>query len=133
MKDKENLDNKLKIEKKERQKLINQLKEISNQGLKDNIQTKLEEKKKEQEQLKFAADNKLGNQTYLLENLLEKQESVDFAVFENIDQKSAGFLKAQDRLQEAKNKLVSLLTSEEIEEFCQTQAEISKLEIQRKQ
>jgi len=78
-------------------------------------------------------EGKLGNQAHLLESLLEKQESFDLAVFEDVNQKSAGFLKIQDRLQEIKSKLVSKLSPEEIDEFCEIQTEITKLEVQEKQ
>ncbi|CAI2196499.1 16217_t:CDS:2, partial [Funneliformis geosporum] len=127
---KENL--KMKNEKKLHQ-LAEELQEMLGQGLKDNIQTKLEVKKKEQEQLKFAVERELGNQIYLLDNLLEKQENFDLAVFEDVSQRSKTFVRAQDKLQEAKDKLVAKLSPEEIEEFCQIQTEISKLEIQEKQ
>lgn len=109
------------------------LKESSSQGLKDNIEKKLEEKKKAQEVLKVEIEGKLGNQVHLLESLLEKQENFDLAVFEDVKQTSKTFLRAQDKLQEIKGKLVTKISPEEIEEFCRIQTEISKLEIQQKQ
>jgi len=126
------LSNQLKKERREKQKLIDLLESVRSQGLKDNIKTQLEEKKKEQEQLRFAAENKLGSQVHLLENLLEKQETFDLAVFdENISQTSKTFLRAQDKLQDAKDKLIYKLSAGEIEELCQAQTEVSKLEIQQ--
>ncbi|MCE8167774.1 MAG: hypothetical protein I3275_04040 [Candidatus Moeniiplasma glomeromycotorum] len=131
--EKDNLNNKLKRERKEKQKLIDILENLRSQGLNDNIQNRLEEKKKEQEQLRITAESKLGNQAHLLENLLEKQENFDLAVFEDVNQNSKTFLRAQDKLQDAKDKLICKLSTGEIEELCQVQTEISKLEMQQKQ
>jgi len=64
---------------------------------------------------------------------LEKQENFDLAIFEDVNQTSKTFLRAQDKLQETKSKLIAKLSAEEIEEFCQIQTDISKLEIQQKQ
>jgi len=123
----------LKKARREIQKLTELIEEMNSQGLEDNIQKRLETKKKEQKMLKLAAESKLGNQAYLLENLLEKQENFDLAVFEDVKQSSKTFGRAQDKLQEAKDKLIYKLSAEEIEELCQTQTEIIKLEIQQKQ
>jgi hypothetical protein len=132
-KEKEKLSNDLKKQKRENQRLIEELRENRGQGLKDNIERKLEEKKKDQAVLKNTIEGKVGNQAHLLENLLEKQENFDLAVFEDVNQNSKTFLRAQDKLQEVKGKLVAKLSPEEIEEFCQIQTEITKLEIQQKQ
>lgn len=131
--EKKNLDNELKKERRQKQKLIEQLEENLSQGLNDNIQIKLEAKKKEQEQLRLRIENKLGDKAHLLETLLEKQENFDLAIFEDVNRKSTTFQRAQDRLQDAKDKLVVKVNSEEIEELCQNQTEISKLEMQQKQ
>jgi len=97
--------------------------------LKETIQTKLEEEKKEQNQLKVKVGGKLGeNEKHLLESLLEKQEDFDLALFEDVNQTSRAFVRAQEKLQDAKDKLIAKLSSEEIEELCKTQTEISKLE-----
>lgn len=127
------MNNQLKKQKRENQRLIEELRENLSQGLKDNIERRLEEKKKDQAMLKNTIEGKLGSQAHLLENLLERQENFDLAVFEDVNQKSRSFLNTQDRLQEIKGKLIAKLSAEEIEEFCQIQTEISKLETQQKQ
>jgi len=64
---------------------------------------------------------------------LEKQEDFDLALFDDISQTSRPFLRAKDRLQDAKDKLVVKLGSEEIEELCKLQTEMGKLETSQKQ
>jgi len=49
-------------------------------------------------------------------------------LFENTDQKTRTFTQAQKKLQEAKDNLIGKLDVEEIEEICQMQTEIIKLE-----
>jgi hypothetical protein len=105
------------------------LEDLRSQELNKTIQVKLEEKKKDRNQLKVDASGKLEeNQRFLLESLLEKQEDFDLALFEDVNRTSRTFSRAQDKLQEVKDKLVVKISSEEIEELCKIQTEISKLE-----
>jgi len=129
----EDLSKQLKTERRNNQKLINSLEDIRNQELKETIQTKLKAKKKELDQL--VIDTRLaGEQKLLLENLLEKQESLDLLAFEDdIKQTSKTFTRAQEKLQEAKDKLVAKLSAEEVEALCQARIEISKLETSQRQ
>jgi len=129
------LSNQLKVERRSKQDLVNRLEDARSQKLKETIQTKLEDKKKKQEQLKFAAAGKLGgnHQAHLLDNLLEKQEDFDLALFEDVNRTSRTFSRAQDKLQDAKDKLIATLSSAEIEELCKLQTEISKLENSQRQ
>jgi hypothetical protein len=97
----------------------------------------LERKRKDLNQLKVDASDRVeANQKSLLESLLEtlveKQEDFDLALFENVDQTSRTFVKAQEKLQEVKDKLTKL-DSEEIEELCKMQTEIGKLEVSQRQ
>jgi len=108
------------------------LEDLRTQQLNVTIQTKLEEKKKELNQM--IIDAGLGeNQKSLLENLLEKQEDFDTALFEDVNRTSRTFTRAQEKLQDAKDKLIAKLSSEQIEELCKMQTEIGKLESSQRQ
>jgi hypothetical protein len=105
---------------------------MKKQSLKETIQGKLQVKRNELEQQKIMADRKLGNnQNYLLETILEDQEQLDLLIFENVSEQVC--LPTKKRLQRTKDKLITKLSSEEIEKFCQIRTEISKLEVQQKQ
>jgi hypothetical protein len=54
-------------------------------------------------------------------------------LFEDANQKSRSFTQAQKKLQEAKNNLKGKLDTEEIEELCQIQTEVIKLEYSQTQ
>lgn len=104
------------------------------QQLNETIQEKLERKRKDLNQLKVDASGRVeDNQRPLLETLLEKQEDFDLALFENVDQTSRTFVRAQEKLQEVKDKLIPKLGSEEVEEICKMQTEIGKLENSQRQ
>jgi len=110
------------------------LEDFQTQQLNETIQDKLERKKNELNSLKVDAVDKAGeSQRSLLETLLERQEDFDLALFENVDRSSRTFFRAQEKLQEVKDKLITKLDSEEIEELCKMQTEISKLENSRSQ
>jgi len=131
---KENLNNQLKVERRKKQELINMFENLRSQDLNKTFQDKLTEKKEELTKLKFNTSAKLGdNQEYLLENLLEKQEDFDLALFDDVNQMSRTFLRAKDKLQDAKDKLTGKISSEEVEGLCKLQTEIGKLESSQKQ
>jgi hypothetical protein len=132
-KEKESLSSQLKKEKRSKQLLIESLENLHSQELKETIEKKLVEKKGELEKLKLLIAEKLGNDQNLLENFLEKQEDFDLALFDNVDQTSRPFLRAKDKLQDAKNKLIAKIGSEEVEELYRIQAEIGKLETSQSQ
>jgi len=54
-------------------------------------------------------------------------------LFEDANQKTRTFTQAQKKLQEAKNNLKGKLDTEEIEELCQIQTEVIKLEYSQTQ
>ena len=94
----------------------------------------MERKRKDLNQLKVDASGRVeANQRPFLETLLEKQEDFDLALFENVDQTSRTFVRAQEKLQEVKDKLIPKLGSEEVEEICKMQTEIGKLENSQRQ
>jgi len=133
--EKENLGSQLKTERRRKQELVNLLEDLRSQQLKETIQTKLETLRGKREELKFEVGKKLGDgQRFLLDSLLDKQEGFDLEIFDkNVDRTSRAFLRAQDKLQEIKDKLLAKLNSEEIEELCKIQTEISKLESSQSQ
>jgi len=112
--------------------LTNELEVLLNQSLKESIQVRLKNKKDEQEQLKIAINSKLdAGQKVYLKMLLSSQEQLDGLIFGGIEEKFHA--PAKNQLQSAKDELIIKLSSEEIEELCAMQTEITKLEEQRKQ
>jgi len=134
LQEKESLSSQLKTERRSKQSLIESLENLQIQQLNETIQEKLERKRKDLNQLKVDASGRVeDNQRPLLETLLEKQEDFDLALFENVDQTSRTFVRAQEKLQEVKDKLIPKLGSEEVEEICKMQTEIGKLENSQRQ
>ncbi|CAH1756741.1 9101_t:CDS:2 [Entrophospora sp. SA101] len=133
-KEKESLSEQFKKERRSKQLLIETLEDLRGQKLKETIEENLAEKKRELEKLETAIVEKLGsNQKSLLENFLEKQEDFDTALFDDVSQTSRSFLRAKEKLQDARVKLVAKVDSEEVEELCKIQSEIGKLEASQKQ
>jgi hypothetical protein len=132
--EKESLNEQFKKERRNKQLLIETLEELRGQKLKETIEEKLAERKKELEKLEDEIVKKLGdNQKSLLENFLEKQEDFDTALFDDVNRTSRSFLRAKDKLQDARVKLVAKVGPEEVEELCKMQTEIGKLEVSKKQ
>ncbi|MCE8168243.1 MAG: hypothetical protein I3275_06535 [Candidatus Moeniiplasma glomeromycotorum] len=132
--EKENLSSQLKVERRKLKDLTELFEDLQIQQLNETIQGKLERKKDELKTLRVDAGEKLGeSQKSLLETLLEKQEDFDLVLFENVDRSSRTFIRAQEKLQEVKDKLIAKLSSEEIEELCKMQTEIGKLESAQRQ
>jgi len=128
------LDKKLGNERREKQRLIELLENLRSQELRETIEEKLVEKKKELNQLKVEIAKKLGDeQKFLLKDFLEKQEDFDLALFDDISQTGRSFLRTKDRLQDAKDKLITKIGSEEVEDLCKIQTEIGKLETSQSQ
>jgi len=128
------LNEQFKKERRNKQLLIETLEELRGQKLKETIEEKLTERKKELEKLEDEMVKKLGNdQKSLLENFLEKQEDFDTALFDDVSRTSRSFLRAKDKLQDARVKLTAKVGSEEVEELCRMQTEIGKLEVSKKQ
>jgi hypothetical protein len=94
----------------------------------------LQEKKEELDRLKIMANSKIGDsKKSYLKDLLFAQEQLDSLIFDGIDEKHKIFSLTQDKLKQAKDKLIKRTSSEEVESLCEAQTEISKLEIQQKQ
>jgi len=78
LQEKESLKNELKTERKKRQSSDDRAEEFVQQRLSETIETKLQAKKNELQQLKFSANNKLGSgQEFLLGDLLEKNDALE--------------------------------------------------------
>ncbi|RHZ35738.1 leucine-rich repeat domain-containing protein [endosymbiont GvMRE of Glomus versiforme] len=126
--EKRKTENELSKERTKAQELSKELAKIKKRGLQETIQTQLQTKMNELETLRIMAKRKLGDsQEFLLETLLGNQESFNALIFsKSANQKHCS--QAQDRLQKIKGKLVDKLGEEEVEELCQLQTEIIKLE-----